>query len=89
MLDGILSGMEAIGKTPESVTVVDLFPVDVFHIGERQASEELIGQMELSANTKKYISIPTSWSASPPPLKGARQGRGSFINIFTNGVQSK
>ncbi len=50
LLDRILSGVEAIGKTPESVTVDDLAPVDEFHIGGRQASEEFIGQLELSAN---------------------------------------
>ena len=42
LLDQILSGVEAIGKTPESVTVDDLAPVDEFHIGGRQASEEFI-----------------------------------------------
>jgi ubiquinone/menaquinone biosynthesis C-methylase UbiE len=42
-------GVEAIGKTPESVSVDDLAPVDEFHIGGRQASEEFIGQLELSA----------------------------------------
>ena len=50
LLDRILSGVEAIGKTPESVTVDDLAPVDEFHVGGRQASEEFIVQLELSAN---------------------------------------
>jgi ubiquinone/menaquinone biosynthesis C-methylase UbiE len=50
LLDRILSGVEAIGKTPESVTVDDLAPVDEFHIGGRQASEEFINQLGLSAN---------------------------------------
>ena len=50
LLDRILSGVEAIGKTPESVTVDDLAPVDEFHIGGRQASEEFIDQLELSTD---------------------------------------
>lgn len=50
LLDRILSGVEAIGKTPESVTVDDLAPVDEFHIGGRQASEEFISQLALSAD---------------------------------------
>lgn len=50
LLDRIISGLEAIGKTPESATVDDLAPVDEFHIGGRQASEDFIGQLELSAN---------------------------------------
>ena len=49
LLDRILGGVEAIGKTPASVTVDDLAPVDEFHIGGRQASEEFISQLELSA----------------------------------------
>lgn len=49
LLERILGGVEAIGKTPASVTVDDLAPVDEFHIGGRQASEEFISQLELSA----------------------------------------
>lgn len=48
LLDRILSGVEAIGKSPETVTVDDLAPVDEFHIGGRQASEEFIDQLEFS-----------------------------------------
>jgi ubiquinone/menaquinone biosynthesis C-methylase UbiE len=50
LLERILAGVEAIGKTPESVTVDDLAPVDEFHIGGRQASEEFINQLELSTD---------------------------------------
>ena len=50
LLDRILSGVEAIGKTPDTVTVDELAPADEFHIGGRQASEEFIGQLELSAD---------------------------------------
>ena len=50
LLERILSGVEAIGKTTESVTVDDLAPVDEFHIGGRKASEEFISQLELSAD---------------------------------------
>jgi len=48
LLDRILGGIRAIGKTPGTVTVDDLAPVDEFHIGGRQASEEFIDQLELS-----------------------------------------
>ena len=50
LLDRILSGVDAIGKTPDTVTVDELAPVDEFHIGGRQASEDFIGQLELSAD---------------------------------------
>jgi SAM-dependent methyltransferase len=49
LLHRIISGLEAIGTTPESATVDDLAPVDEFHIGGRQASEDFIGQLGLSA----------------------------------------
>jgi cyclopropane fatty-acyl-phospholipid synthase-like methyltransferase len=50
LLDRILSGVQAIGKTAATVTVDELAPVDEFHIGGRQASEEFISQLELSAD---------------------------------------
>jgi ubiquinone/menaquinone biosynthesis C-methylase UbiE len=49
LLDRILSGVQAIGRTPDTVTVDELAPVDEFHIGGRQASEDFISQLELSA----------------------------------------
>jgi len=50
LLDRILGGVEAIGKTPATVTVDELALVDEFHIGGRQASEDFISQLELSAD---------------------------------------
>ena len=50
LLERIRSGLEAIGKTPGTVTVDDLAPVDEFHIGGRQASEDFISQLQLSAD---------------------------------------
>ena len=47
----IRSGIESLGKTVASVTVDDLAPVDEFHIGGRQASEDFLGQLDLSAET--------------------------------------
>jgi len=44
----ILSGIESLGKTINSVTVDELAPVDEFHIGGRQASEDFLGQLDLS-----------------------------------------
>lgn len=43
----IRSGIESFGKTTNSVTVDDLAPVDEFHIGGRQASEDFLGQLDL------------------------------------------
>ena len=34
------------------------------------------------AVTKKYISIPTFWPVSPPPLKGAGQGGVVSLTFF-------
>ena len=44
----IRSGIESLGKTIDSVTIDDLAPVDEFHIGGRQASDDFLGQLDLS-----------------------------------------
>ena len=48
LVAAIRSGVEFLGKTIDSVTVDDLAPVDEFHIGGRQASEDFLGQLDLS-----------------------------------------
>jgi SAM-dependent methyltransferase len=48
LIRAITDGLVALGKTPRSVTVDDLAPVDEFHIGGRQATEELAKQLALS-----------------------------------------
>ena len=35
------------GKTEKTVTIDDLGPVDEFHIGGRQASEDFLGQLNI------------------------------------------
>lgn len=49
LLEKISSGINALGKSPGTVTVDDLAPVDEFHIGGRVASEEFIGRLGLQA----------------------------------------
>lgn len=51
LLDAIRSGVEALGKTPETITIDDLAPIDEFHIGGRQASEDFLIQLPLDAET--------------------------------------
>lgn len=48
LLGAIYAGVAALGKTPDSVTIDDLAPVDEFHIGGRQASEDFLDQLNLS-----------------------------------------
>ena len=50
LIDGIRDGVIALGKTPCTVTVADLAPVDEFHIGGRKATEELVAQLHLSSS---------------------------------------
>jgi len=50
LLDAITSGLKAMGKSPDTVSVDDLAPVDEFHIGGRQASEAFLSQLPLDAN---------------------------------------
>lgn len=49
LVAAIRSGIESLGKTINSVTVDDLAPVDEFHIGGRQASEDFLGQLDLTS----------------------------------------
>ena len=48
LVAAIRSGIESLGKTINSVTVDDLAPVDEYHIGGRQASEDFLGQLDLT-----------------------------------------
>ncbi len=46
LLGAIKSGLGKLGKTPQTVSIHDLAPVDEFHIGGRAASEHFIAQLE-------------------------------------------
>lgn len=48
LLAAIRDGVARLGKTPATVTVDDLGPVDEFHVGGRQASEHFLGQLGLT-----------------------------------------
>jgi ubiquinone/menaquinone biosynthesis C-methylase UbiE len=48
LLAAIRDGVTRLGKTSATVMVDDLAPVDEFHIGGRQASEDLLGQLGLT-----------------------------------------
>ena len=41
------AGSSLLGKTVDHITVDDLAPVDEFHIGGRQASEDFLRQLDL------------------------------------------
>jgi SAM-dependent methyltransferase len=45
LTEAIRQALEKLGKTPRTVTVDDLAPIDEFHIGGRQASEDFLGQL--------------------------------------------
>lgn len=49
LLTAIESGLEALGKDRDSVTLDDLAAVDEFHIGGREASVVFLDRMQLSA----------------------------------------
>ena len=48
LVAAIRSGIGSLGKTINSITVDDLAPIDEFHIGGRQATEDFLGQLDLS-----------------------------------------
>jgi SAM-dependent methyltransferase len=50
LVQKITTALATLGKAPRTVTIDDLAPVDEFHIGGRQATEEIVGQLNLSRN---------------------------------------
>jgi len=50
LLGAIHDGVRRLGKSPDTVSVKDLGPVDEFHIGGRVATETFLGQLEITAN---------------------------------------
>ncbi len=48
LLGAIQASVTKLGKTVDSVTIEDLAPVDEFHIGGRQATENLLAQLNFS-----------------------------------------
>ena len=48
LLNGILDGIGKLDKTPETITVDDLAPVDEFHIGGRIATADFVGRLGIS-----------------------------------------
>ena len=50
LLGAILAGVEKLGKTPETITIDDLAPVDEFHIGGRVATRAFLDQMSIATD---------------------------------------
>ena len=48
LLEDIRAGVGQLGKSPDTVSVEDLAPVDEFHIGGRTATETFLGQLEIA-----------------------------------------
>ena len=48
LLRAILEGVERLGKSPDTVNIEDLGPVDEFHIGGRIATKEFLDQLDLA-----------------------------------------
>jgi 2-polyprenyl-3-methyl-5-hydroxy-6-metoxy-1,4-benzoquinol methylase len=52
LIAAIRDGLAAMGKTESTVTAEDLSPVDEFHIGGREATGDLAGQLALVADDR-------------------------------------
>jgi ubiquinone/menaquinone biosynthesis C-methylase UbiE len=50
LLGAIVDGVQRLGKSPDTVTVEDLGPVDEFHIGGRIATKSFLDQLEIAAD---------------------------------------
>lgn len=51
LTEAIRAGIVAQGKTPETITINDLAPLDEFHIGGRRATEDFLDQLGLATAT--------------------------------------
>ena len=49
LLQAISGGVQRLGKTPETVGIEDLAPVDEFHIGGSLATRSFLDQMDIGA----------------------------------------
>jgi SAM-dependent methyltransferase len=49
LVDAIIQGIHAIGKTTDTVGIDDLGPVDEFHIGGRVATESFLNQLDIDS----------------------------------------
>ena len=52
LIRAITEGLAGLGRTPQSVTPDELSPVDEFHVGGRQATEELMQQLHLAKDVR-------------------------------------
>ncbi len=50
LLRAILDGVHQLGKSPDTVSVEDLGPVDEFHIGGRVATQAFLDQLDIAAD---------------------------------------
>jgi SAM-dependent methyltransferase len=50
LLRAILDGVQQLGKSPDTVNVEDLAPVDEFHIGGRVATKDFLDQLDIAAD---------------------------------------
>ncbi len=50
LLDAIRRGLAVMGKSEETVTADDLAALDEFHVGGRQATEDLLDQLHIAAD---------------------------------------
>lgn len=50
LLESIISGITKLGKTPRSVRIEDLAPIEEFHVGGRIATQSLLDQLGLGAD---------------------------------------
>ncbi|MEZ5658657.1 MAG: class I SAM-dependent methyltransferase [Burkholderiaceae bacterium] len=50
VLEAITAGIARLGKTPQTVTIDDLAPVDEFHVGGREATSAFLDQLGISGD---------------------------------------
>src|SRR5687767_12022970 len=87
LVAAIRTGIEALGKPIESVTLDDLAPVDEFHVGGRQASEDFLSQLNL-APEQHVLDIGCGLGGPARFVAGRYRCRLSGIDLTTDYVET-
>ena len=88
LLAAVRDGLARLGKTPATVMVDDLAPVDEFHIGGRQASEDFLGQLGLTPD-QRVLDIGCGLGGSVRPSSSPRLSATVAISPWSSSRSSR
>ena len=87
LTEAIRAGLASLGKTPDTVTVDDLAPVDEFHIGGRKASRDFLDQLGLVAE-KHVLDVGCGLGGTARFVAGRYGSRVTGIDLTSEFVET-